>query len=158
MIYLCGPVEKTSPDEAFYWRDRVIQEFGNICLDPTRNIRDKFDISIEFSDSKLEVNEIVHVDLSDVYNCSIVLANYSDASKQYIGASMELAYARMWHKKIIIWSNWAQDHPFLAYHATIILPELQECIAYARHLIFGDEFERQELTKPVWWPSPCKIK
>ncbi len=158
MIYLGGSIERQAPEDCFSWRDEVMAELGkDICLDPTRRLRSLADIVIYFSDLDLSVNEVVHNDLADLWKSEIALFNYDDPCNQYIGTSLEVAYALIWHKRIVIWSSWAQKHPFLAYHATIILPTLPECLAYIKMLLYGSEFKREECVKSAYWPEASKV-
>ena len=75
-------------------------------------------------------NEIVVRDKYDILKSDLLLVEYTNPTRNYAGTSMEIMFAYEHHKPIVIWSEHAQRNYWLQYHATIILPTLDECLDY----------------------------
>lgn len=82
-VYLAGPINGCTDDEAINWRDLAKSLVGaENCIDPMRrDYRGKEDES---------VNEIVQGDLEDIDNSDVVVANCWQMSW---GTAMEIHYA-----------------------------------------------------------------
>jgi len=117
MIYLAGPINGCTNEQANNWRDIAKGLWGeDRCLDPMRrDYRGREDES---------VNGIVHGDKADILASDVVLANCWQVS---VGTSMEIAFAWQWGKPVIaIVPKDAQISPWLRYHTLAIVHSLEE--------------------------------
>lgn len=110
-VYLCGPINGCTDDEASNWRDQVKQVLGeDRCLDPMRR---------DYRGREAEcVNEIVELDKEDIFASDIVLANCWQVS---VGTSMEIYLA--WEEGIPVIAIVPPDakvSPWLTYHAQVV--------------------------------------
>lgn len=107
-IYLAGPMEAVSKEEASGWRNdaKQILEFSNcIVLDPTRRIH---------QNDKRYMKQIFELDLRDIRESDIILANLEDPSIPKHGTAMEIFYAAYTlHIPVIAFKSDASSvHPF----------------------------------------------
>ena len=111
LTYLCGPINGCTDEEAKDWREFVKAKLGaENCLDPMRR---------DYRGREAEsVNEIVELDKIDILQSDIILVNYDKPS---VGTSMEVIYAWMHHKTIIVvCKEGTVISPWLKYHSTRI--------------------------------------
>ena len=93
LIYLAGPVTNTSWEEAVAWRKQVhstLLDMGMDVLNPVRhgaNAGDKF---------------ITYICRQDVENCNVLFVNLLGAEKISIGTVIEIAWADMMRKPIVL--------------------------------------------------------
>jgi nucleoside 2-deoxyribosyltransferase len=117
-IYLAGPINGCTDEQANGWRSRVKALHAD-CLDPmSRDYRGKE------SDS---VAEIVEGDKSDIDQCDAVLVYFERPS---VGTSMEVLYA--WERKkpvIVIDHSDKPISPWLKYHSNYICLSVFEAIS-----------------------------
>jgi nucleoside 2-deoxyribosyltransferase len=109
-VYLAGPINGCTDDEAKNWREVVKERLGeNLCLDPMRrDYRGREDRHIV---------EIVALDKGDIRASDAVLANCWQVSW---GTGMEIHYARSIGKPVIaVVPPGVQVSPWLRYHATL---------------------------------------
>ena len=124
MIYLAGPINGCTDDEANNWRDIAKARLGaDNCLDPMRrDFRGREDDCVD---------EIVWGDLDDIDESDVVLANCWQPSW---GTGMEIRYAFAEGKLVIaVLPPGTRVSPWLAYHATIFF-SLDEALAFAELL------------------------
>lgn len=110
-IYLAGPINGCSDDEANNWRDVAKAALGEEnCIDPMRrDYRGREDES---------VNEIVHGDYADIRDSDVMLANCWQVSW---GTAMEIHFAFEEGKRVLaILPPGTRVSPWLRYHATIV--------------------------------------
>lgn len=110
LVYLAGPINGCTDDEAVSWRELAKAQIGmDCCLDPMR--RDYRGREGEFT------AEIVEADKADIFACGLVLAN---CWQQSTGTSMEVFYAHSIGKPVIaVVPPGAPVSPWLKYHATV---------------------------------------
>lgn len=110
-VYLAGPINGCTDDEANTWRDQVKLALGvENTLDPMR--RDYRGIEDE------SVREIVEGDLEDIINSDIMLANCWQVSW---GTAMEIFYANEIGKAVIaVLPPDARVSPWLRWHAEVV--------------------------------------
>ncbi len=123
-VYLCGPINGCSDDEATTWRESVkdtCPEFE--CIDPLR--RDYRGIEDQFTD------EIVELDKIDVMSCDVVLVNMPKLS---VGTIMEIVFAWMNHKPVVVVVP-DENHvsPWLKYHSTVIYSKLSSATHHIKY-------------------------
>ncbi len=109
-VYLCGPINGCTDSECKDWRAAAMAYFPN-AIDPmVRDYRGREDECVK---------EIVELDKLDVLNADAILVNYDRPS---VGTSMEILYAWMHHKPIIVVvANDTRTSPWLRYHSTTIV-------------------------------------
>lgn len=110
-VYLAGPINGCTDDEANNWRDVARAALGaENCLDPMRrDYRGREDES---------VTEIVEGDKADIEASDIVIANCWQASP---GTSMEILLAWEQHKPAYaVLPPGSRVSPWYRYHATIM--------------------------------------
>lgn len=110
LVYLAGPINGCTDDEAINWREEVKLRLGERnCLDPMeRDYRGKEDS---------HVNEIVEGDKTDIQLADLMLANCWQVSW---GTAMEIFYAHSIGKPVIaIVPPKARVSPWLRYHAAV---------------------------------------
>jgi hypothetical protein len=128
-IYTCGPMEDVSRKTMNSWRaevDHVFKNFDIKILHPTRRA------SIhEIGDQSTNVQRsIVKMDLQDIADTSVILADLRDSSggKRW-GSVCEIAHAHTKHKTIIVVMDPEQkNHPFITFYATEIYRDMSEAI------------------------------
>lgn len=129
-VYLCGPIDGCTDDEATTWRELAKLRLGeDRCLDPMRrDYRGKTDTHCE---------EIVQLDLEDIDASSIVLANCWQAGW---GTPMEIFYTRSKGKAVLaVVPPGSRISPWLRYHATYIYDNLEDAFKFIEK---GIEFEQ----------------
>lgn len=107
MVYLCGPINGCTDEEANNWRDTVTKIFPESINPMVRDYR-----GVEHA----AYREIVDLDKRDVRASDVVLVNYTKPS---VGTSMEIFYAWTLGTPVVVWC--AEDaviSPWLRYHAT----------------------------------------
>lgn len=131
-VYLCGGINGMSDDAAKNWREEAKsmlepkflapEEPVIECLDPMRrDYRGKEDDSVE---------EIYRGDLEDIVNSDLLLVN---ASRPSWGTAMEMVYARMMGKPVIVIITNGPISPWLRKHSTSIVSSVYEgCAEIAR--------------------------
>jgi nucleoside 2-deoxyribosyltransferase len=108
-LYLAGPINGCTDDEAINWRDVVKNEIGEAnCIDPMR--RDFRGIEGEHYES------IVLGDKDDICQSRLVLANCWQPS---VGTSMEIMYAYTKGKPVIAVCPLGKPSPWITYHCYV---------------------------------------
>ena len=128
-IYLCGPINGCTDNQAQTWRDWFKRAGGTSpflsfeWIDPMKR---------DYRGTEFEnYREIVELDKRDVESCDAVIVLYSSPS---VGTSMEMLWAWLCHKPIVL-INTSEDHhisPWLVYHATAIVKTNEEALAKLR--------------------------
>jgi nucleoside 2-deoxyribosyltransferase len=124
-VYLAGPMEDCTADHMTGWRvDAQIQlDFAGISsLDPTRRVSFHDQLGDNLQDVTKTMNickRIFKQDLHDIADSRVVLADVRRDSGRGTGTSMELMFAHMKNKIIILWANEGDFvHPFYEAMAT----------------------------------------
>jgi hypothetical protein len=120
-VYLCGPINACTDDQATGWREKVKQILGDRYqfLDPMR--RDYRGIEAD------SVKDIVAGDLSDIKAADIVLAL---AHAPSWGTAMEIFHAHSTGKTVITVCDSARPSPWLVGHSTILFHFLGQAIEW----------------------------
>lgn len=118
-VYLAGPIEGLTTEEANGWRDYSALYLGVKDIDVLNPCR-----RVSFVDTKARDADarIWKCDLQDIAYSSIVLANLSDSLPgRKWGTVAEVAHAHTKNKIIIVLQNKNQfHHPFITQYATEI--------------------------------------
>lgn len=126
-VYLCGPINGCSDDEATTWREWFKRQFPANYIDPMK--RDYRGTESE------DYREIVHLDKRDIRGCDVVVVMYVKPS---VGTSMEVFYAyTIGIPVIVIDRSDAPLSPWLRYHSSAIVKNKQEaCVKLAEWLFY----------------------
>lgn len=118
-VYLCGPINGCTDEEARDWRETIKASLPD-TLDPMRR---------DYRDKESEnYREIVELDKRDIEACGVVLVNYDKPS---VGTSMEVLWA--WLKEtpvIVVCRKETVISPWLRYHSTKIVHSFDEAIKW----------------------------
>lgn len=123
--YLCGPINGCSDEECNDWRSSMKAMFGEEnCIDPMRR---------DYRGKEAQAfREIVELDKLDVLQADVVIVNYDKPS---VGTSMEVLYAWMHHKPIVVvCKSDAVISPWLRYHSTKIVHSFERAIRVCQEL------------------------
>lgn len=118
-VYLCGPINGCTDDEANNWRSDIKVQYGAAsCIDPmVRDYR---------GTEHLDYREIVDLDKRDIRDADVILVNYDKPS---VGTSMEVFYAWQLGKPVIVWCRSdAVISPWLRYHSTTFVHSVAEMV------------------------------
>ena len=118
-VYLCGPINGCSDSECTDWREAMKSMFGaENCIDPMRrDYRGK---------EETAYREIVELDKVDVLQADALIVNYDKPS---VGTAMEVLYAWMHHKPVIVvCRSDTPISPWLRYHSTHIVHSFERAI------------------------------
>jgi nucleoside 2-deoxyribosyltransferase len=124
-VYLAGPMEDCSREHMTSWRESAgidLAYAGINVLDPTRRVSFHDQLSENLQDVTKTMNvckRIFKQDLHDIAQSRVVLADVRRDSGRGTGTAMELMFAHMKNKIIILWANEGDlVHPFLESMAT----------------------------------------
>ncbi len=126
-VYLAGPIEGVSLEEATKWRETAtnfLNKEGIDTLDPTRRKK--------FHDQPYSSNlarKIVRMDMNDIQNSNVVLMNLKDrgAGKAW-GTICELMISVSNNKTTIIVLEEGFKHPFIDVFATELHHTLEDAL------------------------------
>lgn len=145
IVYLSGAIGGLSYDDAIAWRVRattmlVLAEIQT--LDPMRgkeHLEDLGEIPALITEDKVgwigSPNWLVHRDLADIQRCDALLVELTEPDHPYRGTIMEMVYARLWNKPVVVWSSWANSSPWITYHSTLVCETLEECCDAVKELL-----------------------
>ena len=108
VVYACGPMEHVSKEEASGWRSearRILEGAGCLVLDPTRRLHN-------FEPRAMK--RIFELDLRDIQESDIILANLDRPEIAKHGTAMEVFYASyVLRKPVVAFKKDASKiHPF----------------------------------------------
>jgi len=122
-LYLCGPINGRTDEDATVWRESV-KTTGNFeCLDPMRR---------DYRGRELEPGiaaEIVAGDIEDIQAADAILVFYDKPS---VGTSMELFYAKHVLGKPVVLID-ASDKPlspWLIHHSDYVTKSVSSALTY----------------------------
>jgi len=134
-VYLAGPMEDCSVKHMTGWRQLAAANLtlADIeTLDPTRRVSFHDQLQEHLQDVTKTMNtckRIFKQDLHDIASSRVVLADVRRSSGRGTGTSMELMFAHMKNKIIILWAG-KDDliHPFYESIYTEKYFTLEECL------------------------------
>lgn len=136
-VYLAGPIAGLSYQEATGWRNRVANqliEFGIESLSPLRYksfLSNEKAIADHYDTHVLATTKAIYTrDRWDVARSDIIFVNFLGAEKVSIGTVMEIAWADMLNKPIIIAMEEGNvhQHAMVVESAGYIVPTIEEGI------------------------------
>lgn len=120
-VYLCGPINGCSDDEAMSWRQRATALLlfapGVEVLDPMR----KDFRGVEAGNEAL----IVEGDKQDILSADAVLVN---GGRPTWGTAMEVLYAHQFGKRVVAFIGKQRPSPWLTYHCQYVFPDLEDAL------------------------------
>ena len=135
-VYLAGPMEDCTKEHMRGWREEAtisLSYAGINSLDPTRRVSFHDQLSEHLQDVTKTLNtckRIFKQDLHDIAQSRVVLADVRRDSGRGTGTSMELMFAHMKNKIIILWADEGDFvHPFY------------EAMATEKHYVLEDAIE-----------------
>ncbi|WP_089177229.1 nucleoside 2-deoxyribosyltransferase [Bosea sp. AS-1] len=121
-VYLCGPINGCTDEEAKDWRDYCAKKLDGICFDPM--VRD-------YRGRELEpgiASEIVENDKSDILQCDSLLVYYEKPS---VGTSMEVLFAYdNGIPAIVVDKSGKPLSPWLVYHSSAVFSSLDAAVSF----------------------------
>ena len=115
-IYLGGPINGCTDQEAHGWRDELkplLEDEGHVWVDPMRR---------DYRGREMEpgiAEEIVTGDIEDIDSCDVLIMNCPTPS---VGTSMEMFYAYRAGKVVIaVVPEGKEPSPWLVYHSTHVV-------------------------------------
>ena len=133
-VYLAGPMEDCTKLRMKRWRTQAsntLDSLGINCLDPTRRVSFHDELYLEETQTPVQstCRRIFKMDMQDIANSTVVLADVRRDSGRGTGTSMELMFAHMKNKIIILWAG-ENDliHPFYESIYTEKYFTLEECL------------------------------
>lgn len=124
-LYLCGPINGCTDEEAKNWREAVKAIWHWETIDPMRR-----DYRGKESES---VNEIVELDKIDIARCDALIVNYDKPS---VGTSMEVLWAFERGKIVVVVARKeAVISPWLRYHSHAIVHDFKSATLLIREML-----------------------
>ncbi len=133
-VYLAGPMEDCTQKRMTAWRLRaaeLLMKNDIISLDPTRRVsfHDELYLGEQHTPVQSTCRRIFKMDMQDIANSNVVLADIRRDSGRGTGTAMELMFAHMKNKIIILWADEGDHiHPFYESIYTEKHFELDDCI------------------------------
>lgn len=125
-VYLAGPIQGCTDEEAKGWRDRFVSEVDDVAFfDPMRR---------DYRGTETaNYNQLVMRDQEEIILSDWVVANVWKPSS---GTAMEIFYAaRFQIPVILIHEPGSQLSPWLRFYATYIVDSIDEAIAIIRDAV-----------------------
>lgn len=126
LLYLCGPINGRTDDDARGWREAVKALWGEeACLDPMRR---------DYRGRELEPGiaaEIVAGDIEDIQRCDALLVYFDQPS---VGTAMEVFYAKHVLGKLVIVIDASERplSPWLVHHSDFQTRRLDAALVFLR--------------------------
>lgn len=122
-LYLCGPINGRTDEDAKGWRESVLAAWPGACLDPMRR---------DYRGRELEPGvaaEIVAGDFEDIDACDALLVFFDKPS---VGTAMEIFHAKhnLGKPVVVIDASGRPLSPWLVHHADFVAPTVEAALAY----------------------------
>lgn len=107
-VYLAGPISGLSYEEATAWRNEMtenLRRFGISAVSPLRAktyLADQEQIADEYDQTMSTSRGIMTRDRFDASQCDVLFVNFLGTKRVSIGTCMEIAWADMLRKPIVI--------------------------------------------------------
>lgn len=142
-VYLAGPILGSTYDGATEWREYVKTLFPGeiVCLSPMRNkeyLQGKAVIDKTINPDQLSSPRGINTrDRNDIIRCDVVLVNFLNAEIISVGTCIELGWADMLRKPIVI----AMRETDIHYHKMVrdiagyIYPTIEEAAEMVKKIL-----------------------
>ena len=147
-VYLAGPIKGLSYGECTSWRrwaKDYLDQFGITAYSPMRGrdyLRNDEVINDVYPEHALSTaHAIIARDKHDVLTCSCLLANLLGAKTISVGTTMEIAWAALQNKPIILVmekNGNPHHHPFITEHAGFWVQDLKEACDIVRYILLPE--------------------
>jgi hypothetical protein len=128
VVYLAGPMHKTTDEECHAWRNYVTKELG-----PKFEIRNPAASEKDLRGSGSELDRlIVDGDKKDIDESNVLLVNWWDGPGIMCGTPMEILYAYDRKKLIVTVADCAKESPWLRYHSTFCYKSTTEALGFLK--------------------------
>lgn len=121
-VYLCGPINGCTDEEAKDWRTYCAEKLNGTCFDPM--VRD-------YRGRELDPGiaaEIVENDKSDILQCDSLLVYYEKPS---VGTSMEVLFAYdNGIPAVVVDKSGKPLSPWFVYHSSAVFPSLDAAVSF----------------------------
>lgn len=143
-LYVGGPIVGTHYDASTSWREEVRQAMpeGIVVISPMRAKEHLAGGNVTLDrlvgHAVTSNSGVVSRDRFDVASCDAILVNLLGATKVSLGSSVELGWADMLRKPVIVVMEAEgnpHDHPMLRGLADFLVPTLEEGIQAAIHVL-----------------------
>lgn len=135
LVYLAGPISGLAFDEANDWRSETEAKFAAVGIDSASPLRfkdflkDELKVKDNYTHPLATSKGIYTRDKFDVSRSDVILVNFIGAEKVSIGTVIELGWADMLNKPVVIATdNGIHDHAMISEIAGYIVGSLDEAI------------------------------
>jgi nucleoside 2-deoxyribosyltransferase len=143
LVYCAGPITGLNYNETVNWRQEIADKFSNHikAISPMRGkhyLKDRTSISDSYSEFVLSSQKgITTRDRNDVMRCDVLLVNFLGAEKVSIGTVMEIAWADMMRKPIVLVMNDKNihDHAMIREVSGFIVSSMDEAVSIIETLL-----------------------
>lgn len=143
LVYLAGPITGLAYDNAVDWRAYVIDRFPKniIGVSPLRGkeyLSKEKDLKWHYPEHPLSTEDgIMTRDFFDVGRADALLVNFLGATRVSIGTVMEIAWAHMYRKPVVVVmeEDNLHQHPMLRKASSLIVPSLDDGIELIDRLV-----------------------
>lgn len=155
-VYLAGPIDGLSYQEGIGWRDHAQKELavegikglspqrGKEYIGEIKEIADEMDFSKQegLSDNPMSTSKgIMARDKFDALNCTILFVNFLGAKRVSIGTIMEIAWAYMQGKPIIVVieddDKLHKNHPMLRETFSYVVNDIDQGLDIVKGILKG---------------------
>jgi nucleoside 2-deoxyribosyltransferase len=143
IIYTAGPITGMSWEQATVWRKQLVYALPNVeVISPLRGklyLMDEKEIKAEYDTNLSCARGFTTRDRWDVTRADIVVANFLNTSRVSIGTVMELAWADLLRKPIVVILDEynPNNHPMVREVAGYVVETLEEAIEVCHALIYN---------------------
>ena len=126
-VYLAGPIDYQTKEEATRWRNEAKKLLKANCLDPTEGLG-----GLQWTGDGAQDAKVVERDRRMVAEADVLLVKFKPAIP-FIGTSMEIAFAHTWGKPVVMFTEgvaFKQVSPFLLYHVEATFMWLEQAAEY----------------------------
>jgi hypothetical protein len=144
IIYAAGPITGLSWHDATAWRAQLSSALPGVqVISPLRgrlNLSGESELQPEYPTALSCARGFTTRDRWDVTRADVVVCNFLGATRVSIGSLMELAWADLLRKPIVVILDAGNpnDHPMVREVAGYVVETLDEAIAVCRALTGGD--------------------
>lgn len=125
-VYLAGPINGCTDEEAHGWRDRARGMIRGPCVDPM--VRD-----YRGAEELVPARHVVDPDVRDIAGCAVVLAMCARPSW---GTAMEIAIAKRELGRTVVAVCPGVVSPWISYHADLVCRTLEDACDAVNQVIF----------------------
>mgnify|MGYP000353679771 CR=1 FL=1 len=141
LIFLAGPIEGKSWEEANEWREYVRKELEDLPI-LIYNPISRYELQLKnvkkietWSIKNISVDEMEATNILYLKNADIILCNLMDGYS--VGTSMEIGYGYATNKTIIVVCKDTNIHPLVSKWADLFYSTIDDAIEYIKNDLCG---------------------